>query len=141
MTTTAALVGGGPACAGTDTETWFSTVPADQVVCLRICADCPVREACLAGALARDEQWGIWGGRIFTPRFVTAAVDDVAGRWMVRGLTRDGVQLGRGWFKRREDAEALLVELMADSADRARCAETAPGWRKGPHWFTDADAA
>ena len=29
------------------------------------CADCPVREACLAGALARREPWGVWGGEIF----------------------------------------------------------------------------
>jgi WhiB family redox-sensing transcriptional regulator len=29
---------------------------------LQICADCPVREACLEDALARRERHGIWGG-------------------------------------------------------------------------------
>ena len=30
-----------------------------------MCAECPVREACLAGALARREPWGVWGGQLF----------------------------------------------------------------------------
>ena len=30
-----------------------------------ICAECPVREACLEGALARREPWGVWGGQLF----------------------------------------------------------------------------
>jgi len=29
------------------------------------CTDCPVRAACLAGALDRGEPWGVWGGEIF----------------------------------------------------------------------------
>lgn len=28
----------------------------------QFCADCPVREACLAEALRLGERWGIWGG-------------------------------------------------------------------------------
>jgi len=27
-----------------------------------VCGSCPVRGECLADALARDEQWGVWGG-------------------------------------------------------------------------------
>lgn len=27
-----------------------------------VCRGCPVRETCLEGALARREEWGIWGG-------------------------------------------------------------------------------
>lgn len=29
---------------------------------VRLCEMCPVREACLAYALARREQYGVWGG-------------------------------------------------------------------------------
>ena len=29
------------------------------------CLDCPVRRACLSGALERHEPWGVWGGEIF----------------------------------------------------------------------------
>ncbi len=28
------------------------------------CRECPVREACLDGALARQEPWGVWGGEL-----------------------------------------------------------------------------
>src|SRR5437588_848244 len=30
------------------------------------CQACPVREACLAGALARREPWGVWGGELIS---------------------------------------------------------------------------
>jgi len=29
-----------------------------------LCADCPVQELCLAGALERREPHGVWGGKI-----------------------------------------------------------------------------
>jgi WhiB family redox-sensing transcriptional regulator len=28
----------------------------------KVCARCPIRDACLAGALARREPYGVWGG-------------------------------------------------------------------------------
>jgi WhiB family redox-sensing transcriptional regulator len=31
----------------------------------RLCLDCPVRDACLAGAVERREEWGVWGGEVF----------------------------------------------------------------------------
>jgi WhiB family redox-sensing transcriptional regulator len=30
-----------------------------------LCADCAVRDLCLAGALERREPHGVWGGKIF----------------------------------------------------------------------------
>ena len=30
----------------------------------RLCAGCPMREMCLAGALERGEVYGVWGGQI-----------------------------------------------------------------------------
>lgn len=30
-----------------------------------ICSECPVRQPCLDGALARREPWGVWGGQLF----------------------------------------------------------------------------
>ncbi|WP_205648952.1 WhiB family transcriptional regulator, partial [Acuticoccus kandeliae] len=29
------------------------------------CGGCPLRQACLDGALERAEPWGVWGGEIF----------------------------------------------------------------------------
>ena len=39
--------------------------PAQLELAKSLCADCPVRDACLAGALDRAEPWGVWGGEIF----------------------------------------------------------------------------
>ncbi|WIV59038.1 WhiB family transcriptional regulator [Amycolatopsis nalaikhensis] len=38
--------------------------PADEQIdqCRAVCAECPVRELCLAEALTSGEAWGIWGG-------------------------------------------------------------------------------
>jgi hypothetical protein len=44
---------------------WFFPAPADAVIARRakqLCDGCPIRVACLAIALARNETFGIWGG-------------------------------------------------------------------------------
>ena len=48
-----------------DPDLWFAESPADLERAKIQCADCPVRQQCLAGALARNEPWGVWGGEIF----------------------------------------------------------------------------
>jgi WhiB family redox-sensing transcriptional regulator len=66
----------GAACADVDPDLWFEPdeddfEDADGLAAARefaerrarsICAGCPVREACLAGALKRREPYGIFGG-------------------------------------------------------------------------------
>jgi WhiB family redox-sensing transcriptional regulator len=52
-------------CRSGDADLWFAESPAELERAKASCADCPVREACLAGALARREPWGVWGGEIF----------------------------------------------------------------------------
>ena len=52
-------------CRREDAELWFAESPTDLELAKAFCADCPVRNACLAGALARREPWGVWGGEIF----------------------------------------------------------------------------
>lgn len=63
------------ACAGEDPELWFPTgemTPREQGQRVRvaksICAECPMRSACLKGALERREGWGVWGGLTVTER-------------------------------------------------------------------------
>lgn len=54
----------GAACAGADPGLFFPA-PGDaetEAAAVAICAVCPDRLACLAGALARREPAGIWGG-------------------------------------------------------------------------------
>lgn len=49
---------------GTSAALFFSEQLDDLAQAKAICADCPVREPCLAGAVARREAWGVWGGEL-----------------------------------------------------------------------------
>ena len=51
-------------CWTTDPDLWFAESPADVEAAKALCAPCPLREACLAGALERREPWGVWGGQL-----------------------------------------------------------------------------
>ena len=51
-------------CANADPELWFAERPADLNLAKALCAHCPIKAACLAGALDRREPWGVWGGEI-----------------------------------------------------------------------------
>ena len=61
----------GAACAThPDPDMWFPH-PKDQQgtdIAVAICADCPVRDACLAYALEHGIEHGIWGGETATQR-------------------------------------------------------------------------
>lgn len=52
-------------CRTFDPDLWFSDAPAELEVAKSLCVDCPVRAECLAGAVARNEPWGVWGAEIF----------------------------------------------------------------------------
>lgn len=52
-------------CRSYDPELFFAESPADVEFAKKICQDCPVRQRCLEGALARREPWGVWGGEVF----------------------------------------------------------------------------
>lgn len=45
-------------------ELFFAERPEQVERAKALCADCPLRLACLAGALARAEPWGVWGGEL-----------------------------------------------------------------------------
>jgi WhiB family transcriptional regulator, redox-sensing transcriptional regulator len=52
------------ACRGLDVEAFYpiSEDEADAAEAKAICAECPVRQACLEHALAHREREGVWGG-------------------------------------------------------------------------------
>ncbi len=52
-------------CHEQDPELYFAESPADVEHAKSLCQACPVRAECLAGALARKEPWGVWGGELF----------------------------------------------------------------------------
>ncbi|MCW2637213.1 MAG: Transcription factor WhiB-like protein [Blastococcus sp.] len=59
-------------CRVADPELWFAESPDRLELAKSLCADCPMRAACLAGALDRAEPWGVWGGEIFERGVVIA---------------------------------------------------------------------
>lgn len=52
------------ACASVDPALFFPEDGQEEWVAAarRVCGSCPVRGKCLADAVGRDEQWGVWGG-------------------------------------------------------------------------------
>ena len=55
-----------------DPDLWFAESPRDLEQAKALCADCPIKAECLAGALARGEPWGVWGGEILERGTVVA---------------------------------------------------------------------
>jgi WhiB family redox-sensing transcriptional regulator len=51
-------------CWTADPDLWFAESPADVEAAKALCVPCPLRAACLAGALDRREPWGVWGGQL-----------------------------------------------------------------------------
>ncbi len=52
-------------CRQEDPELFFAESPSDVEFAKALCGTCPLRDACLAGALERREPWGVWGGQLF----------------------------------------------------------------------------
>ena len=51
-------------CHQVNPDLWFAESPADVEQAKALCAPCPLKTACLAGALERREPWGVWGGQL-----------------------------------------------------------------------------
>jgi len=52
-------------CRSGDADLWFAESPRELEQAKALCGGCPIRVECLAGALSREEPWGVWGGEIF----------------------------------------------------------------------------
>ena len=59
-------------CRSNDPELFFAESPADVELAKALCQTCPVRAECLAGALERQEPWGVWGGQLLVSGVVVA---------------------------------------------------------------------
>ncbi len=59
-------------CRSHDPELWFAERPDEVALAQALCGECPLRTACLAGALERREPWGVWGGELFERGSVVA---------------------------------------------------------------------
>jgi WhiB family transcriptional regulator, redox-sensing transcriptional regulator len=74
------------------TDLFFSEDLHDIARAKHLCTTCPVREACLAGAVQRREPWGVWGGELF-----------LNGRVLAH-------KRRRGRPPKRRDAEVILID-------------------------------
>jgi len=77
-------------CRQYDPDLWFADAPADLEVAKALCGGCPLKAECLAGALERNEPWGVWGGEIFE-RGAVVARKRPRGRPRKDELARDAV--------------------------------------------------
>lgn len=55
---------GGLPCQENEADLWFAELPTEVEEAKALCGPCPIREACLDGALRRGEPWGVWGGQL-----------------------------------------------------------------------------
>jgi WhiB family transcriptional regulator, redox-sensing transcriptional regulator len=46
-------------------DLFFAESPEDVEFAKSLCGSCAARMVCLAGAIARAEPWGVWGGELF----------------------------------------------------------------------------
>jgi len=94
-------------CQQEDPELWFAEEPGDVEFAKALCGTCPVRQACLDGALARREPWGVWGGELFLAGAVVA-------RKRPRGRPRkDAAEVHARTLR---EAEAYAVQVLAARA-------------------------
>src|SRR5215471_4329199 len=54
-----------PLACSTNPDLFFAESPLDVARAKQLCAEGPVRAACLAEAAERAEPWGVWGGELF----------------------------------------------------------------------------
>lgn len=59
-------------CRIADPDLWFAESPGELERAKSLCAECPIRRACLSTALDRAEPWGVWGGEILDQGVVVA---------------------------------------------------------------------
>ena len=131
--------GEGAACADVAAElrdAFFSTDPVQVSAARGVCASCPVQLRCLAGALARDEQWGVWGGWVFEPRTVQAVAQSVPDIHAHEDGGTSGVTGGVD----RVRWEVLTTDLMGHRRRRGRFTTeaaaviAADGWAREGRW-------
>lgn len=53
-------------------DLWFAERTGEVEQAKQLCGGCPLRAACLEGALQRGEPWGVWGGEVLLDGVVLA---------------------------------------------------------------------
>ncbi len=59
-------------CHAHEPDLWFADTPEGVEFAKALCVTCPLLQECFAGALARGEAAGVWGGQLFVDGAVVA---------------------------------------------------------------------
>jgi WhiB family redox-sensing transcriptional regulator len=59
-------------CRDYDPHLWFAERPEQVELAKALCGLCPFQQACLSGALERQEPWGVWGGQLIVDGAIVA---------------------------------------------------------------------
>jgi WhiB family transcriptional regulator, redox-sensing transcriptional regulator len=59
-------------CHSSDPEIFFADSDLEIAVAKSLCASCPMKSACLEGAISRAEPCGVWGGELIEDGAVIA---------------------------------------------------------------------
>lgn len=51
-------------CRSAPADLFFAESPVDVERAKQLCSGCELAAPCLAGALERQEPWGVWGGQL-----------------------------------------------------------------------------
>ena len=92
-------------CRDGDARLWFAADPEDLELAKAQCRCCPLRAACLAGAIERREPCGVWGGEIFD-RGQILPVKRRRGRPHANRPARTAAPAGGAWRPRKAMAAA-----------------------------------
>jgi WhiB family redox-sensing transcriptional regulator len=97
-------------CRQGEADLWFAESPAELERAKTLCEGCPIRIECLAGALSREEPWGVWGGEIFE-RGVVVPRKRPRGRPSKADLARD-----RAWAEAHQKAQERARQMAGTAA-------------------------
>jgi len=73
-------------CHSAEPDTFFADDNATITYAKSLCGTCPLKAACLEGALSRGEPAGVWGGELFDNGEVIAARRTVGRPRLVRAF-------------------------------------------------------
>lgn len=99
-------------CRNFDPDLWFSESPAELELAKSLCRKCPLQSECLAGAVEREEPWGVWGGEIFE-RGAVVPRKRPRGRPRKQDLARDAELHVEATARAAEAVESHRVRLAA----------------------------
>ncbi|MFF3065560.1 MULTISPECIES: WhiB family transcriptional regulator [unclassified Oerskovia] len=91
-------------CRTNDPELWFAEQSTQVEQAKALCQACPLVAGCLAGAIERQEPWGVWGGEVFVDGAVVARKRGRGRPSKAEVLARQAEEAARAAARESEDS-------------------------------------